>query len=280
MPVYLQPQTLDEAIGALRADPDLRIIAGGTDVYPAAGAATGRMALLDITGISALHGVSTSDGAVRIGALATWTDVQRAGLPPALAALVEAGREVGSPQIQNAGTVVGNICNASPAADGTVALLSLDAEVEVAGPSGHRRVALADFVTGVRRVALGPAEIVTAVHVPPAQGRSRFLKLGARRYLVISIAMVAARVETGTDGRILGAAVAVGACSPVAQRLHQLEAALLGMRVADLPRALAPAHFKALAPIDDVRAAARYRQAAVPVLVRRALLACMEGSDE
>jgi CO/xanthine dehydrogenase FAD-binding subunit len=280
MPDYLQPQTLDAAIEALRRDPGLRIIAGGTDVYPSLGGAVARTPLLDLTGIADLKGVTFGADEIRIGALASWTEVQRAGLPPAFQALVQAGREVGSPQIQNAGTVVGNICNASPAADGTVALLALGALVEVAGPSGVRRVPLGDFVTGVRRVALAPGEIVTAVTLPMLRGRSAFQKLGARRYLVISIAMVAAHVETGSDGRISRAAVAVGSCSPVALRLHALEARLTGLRANDLGTALRATDFDALAPIDDVRAAAAYRHAAVPVLARRALMACMEGSDE
>jgi len=280
MPAFLRPRTISEALSALAGAPGLRILAGGTDVYPGLGAAVSRVALMDITGIDALRGVSLDDKSLRIGALATWADVQRAGLPPAFAALQQAGREVGSPQIQNAGTVAGNICNASPAADGTVALLALDARVEVAGIGGTRRIPLADFVTGVRKVALEPGEFVVAVHVPlPAAGgagRSEFLKLGARRYLVISIAMVAALVERGADGRIARVAVAVGACSPVAQRLPALEARLVGLGRNEIAGALRPDDFAALAPIGDVRAEAAYRAAAVPVLVRRCLDRCLE----
>ena len=276
MPVFLRPRTISDALSALAEAPDLRILAGGTDVYPGLGAMVSKVALMDITGIDALRGVSLDGTGLRIGALATWTDVQRAALPPVFTALQQAGREVGSPQIQNAGTVAGNICNASPAADGTVALLALDAVVELAGPGGTRRMPLAGFVTGVRKIALAPEEFVVAVHVPVPAGRSAFLKLGARRYLVISIAMVAALVERGADGRIARASVAVGACSPVAQRLPLLEARLTGLGRADLAGALRPEDFAALAPIGDVRAEAAYRVAAVPVLVRRCLERCLE----
>lgn len=280
MPAFLRPRTIPEAVSALAAAPDLRILAGGTDVYPGLGAAVSKVALMDITGIDALRGVSLDDEGLRIGALASWTDVQRAALPPVFAALQQAGREVGSPQIQNAGTVAGNICNASPAADGTVALLALDAVVEVAGPGGARQVALAEFVTGVRKVALAPGEFVVAVHVPlsagRATGRSAFVKLGARRYLVISIAMVAAVVDCGPEGRIIRAAVAVGACSPVARRLPALEARLVGLGRGDIGGALRSDDFAALAPIGDIRAEAAYRTAAVPVLVRRCLERCLE----
>ena len=272
---YLRPQTLTEAVAALQAQEGLRILAGGTDVYPALGEAAPHADLLDIAGLAALRGIAGGPKGLRIGALATWTDVQRADLGPAYLALQEAGREVGSPQIQNVGTVAGNVCNASPAADGTVALMALGAEVEIAGPGGSRRVPLADFVTGVRRVALRPAEIVVALHLPPLSGRSAFVKLGARRYLVISIAMVAAHVEQDAQGRIARAAVAVGSCSPVARRLPALEAALVGAGAADLADAVRPELIEGLAPISDVRAEAAYRDDAVPVLVRRALARCL-----
>ncbi len=274
---YLRPHTLSEAMAALQAEPDLRVIAGGTDVYPSLGAASPRARLLDITGLADLRGIQAGPQGLRIGALASWTDVQRADLAPGYAALQQAGREVGSVQIQNAGTVAGNLVNASPAADGTVALMALDAMVEVAGPEGDRRVPLADFVTGVRRVALAPGELVTALHLPPAPGRSAFLKLGARKYLVISIAMVAAHVECGADGAITRASVAVGSCSPVARRLPALEAALVGARVGELPAVVRAEMIEGLAPISDVRAGADYRADAVPVLIRRALAAAMEG---
>ena len=276
MSIYLQPKSLAEAIAALAARPDLRILAGGTDVYPALGEAVARAELLDITGIAALQGVHRAAEGLRIGALASWTDVQRAGLGPGYRALQQAGRELGSPQIQNVATVVGNLCNASPAADGTVALMALDAAVEIDGPSGARRLPVEDFVTGVRQVALGPGEIVTALHLPVARGQSAFLKLGARKYLVISIAMVAVHVETDAAGRIARAAVAVGSCSPVARRLPALEAALVGAGRGDLVDAVRPGLIDGLTPISDVRAEAAYRSDAVPVLIRRALHACLE----
>lgn len=280
MSAYLRPETVEAAIAALGARPELRVLAGGTDVYPALNPDAADAALLDITGIAALRGVRQDAGGLRLGALATWTDVQRAPLAPGYRALQQAGREVGSPQIQNAATVVGNLCNASPAADGTVALMALDAQVQIAGPAGTRQVPVAEFVTGVRRVALGPGEIVTALHLPAARGASQFLKLGARKYLVISIAMVAARAELDAEGRIARASVAVGSCSPVARRLPALEAALVGARRGDLAAVIRPELIEGLAPISDVRADAAYRAAVVPVLVRRALDACMEACME
>lgn len=106
MPAFLRPRTIPEALADA---PDLRILAGGTDIYPGLGAAVSKVALMDITGINALRGITLAGAGLRIGALASWTDVQRADLPPVFAALQQAGREVGSPQIQNAGTVAGRM---------------------------------------------------------------------------------------------------------------------------------------------------------------------------
>ena len=154
-------------------------------------------------------------------------------------------------QIQNAGTLAGNLCNASPAADGVPALLVLDAEVELASAAGTRRLALADFILGNRKTARRPGELVTAVRIPKASaaGRSHFVKLGARRYLVISIVMAAARLAVDEAGLVSEAAIAVGACSAVAQRLPALEAALLGEPAdATLAERVEAGHLAGLAP--------------------------------
>ena len=177
-------------------------------------------------------------------------------------------------QIQNAGTLGGNVCNASPAADGVPPLLVLDAVVELASLGGARRLPLADFIIGNRKTVLRPDELVTALLVPePAPlARSRFLKLGARSYLVISIVMAAALVEAGEDGRVAAARVAVGACSAVARRLEALEAALVGQPLdGRLGAAVQPAHLAPLEPIDDVRGTAAYRRDAAVTLLRRLL---------
>ena len=270
MAFFARPVTLDHALAILTDRPGVKVVAGGTDVYPALAEAVLRTDMLDLTGVSALRGVSREADHWRFGALASWTDILCADLPPGFAALQAAARELGSPQIQNAGTIAGNIVNASPAADGTVALMALDASVELAGPAGRRVVALADFVTGVRQVDLRRGELVTAVVVPDPGDASAFVKLGARKYLVISIAMVA--VNLGLDaGRVVRARVAVGSCSPVARRLPGLESRLIGARAGDLAGLVGPQDAEGLAPISDVRARAAYRAHVVPVLIRRAL---------
>jgi len=272
---YAKPSTVGEALELL-ASGRWRILAGGTDFYPAQGARPLRDDVLDINGLSELRGISEAPDHWLIGARTTWTDIVRHGLPPAFDALKAAAREVGSVQIQNTGTVAGNLCNASPAADGVPALLVLDAEVELRSVAGTRRLALGDFVLGNRKTARAADELVTAVRVPKraVAGTSAFVKLGARRYLVISIAMAAVRIEIGADGRIAEAAIAVGSCSAVAARLAGAEAVLAGAFPGPhLAEVLAGAEFTEISPIDDVRATTEYRREAAREIVLRAVMA-------
>jgi CO/xanthine dehydrogenase FAD-binding subunit len=271
---YAKPTTVDEAL-ALLGENAWRILAGGTDFYPAQGSKPFRDNVLDINGLAALRGIAETGSHWVIGARTTWTDIIRHPLPPAFDALKQAAREVGSAQIQNVASVAGNLCNASPAADGVPGLLTLEAEVELRSAAATRHLPLRDFILGNRRTALRASEMVTAIRVakPAAVGTSAFVKLGARRYLVISIAMVAARlvVENGT---VRDAAVAAGSCSVVAKRLAGVEAALRGLAVGpSLADAVLSAPMAELSPIADVRGSAEYRLDAVREIVARAVLA-------
>lgn len=275
--MYLRPRSLEEALSALAAHGG-RILSGGTDFYPAQGDRPIAGPIVDISQLEELSGVSITPGEVRFGARTTWSTIVHAPLPRAFDALKLAAREVGSVQIQNRGTLGGNLCNASPAADGVPPLLVLDAEVELVSPEGVRRLPVGAFISGYRRTELRPDEILAAIVVPRTiEGPSTFLKLGARRYLVISIAMVATVLEADAQGRISQARVAVGACSAVAQRLPRLEAALAGARIEPgLGALVEPDHVAALSPISDVRASAEYRRDAARTLVARALDAFAE----
>lgn len=273
---FERPKQLDEAL-ALLASQSWDILAGGTDFYPALGDNTPKSPILDITAIEGLRAIDRDDGEWRIGALATWSDVIAADLPPAFDGLKLAAREVGSVQIQNRATVAGNLCNASPAADGVPPLLTLDAEVELSSARRTRRLPLQDFISGNRATRIEPPELVTAITVPEASadGRSHFLKLGARKFLVISIAMVAVRLVAGSDEKITAAAISVGACSEVAKRLSKLEAALVGLHLDEVVGSIHDDKGFGLSPIDDVRATAEYRLDAALELVRRTLSACI-----
>lgn len=276
MVAFHRPATLAEAL-AIRASQDVTIIAGGTDVYPAR---TGKLAwgdpthadVLDITAIPGLDAIEETADAYRFGCLFTWTDLQRAALPPLFDGIKQAAREIGGVQIENCGTLVGNICTASPAGDGVPNLLALDAAVELASEAGTRTVPMAAFIDRYRHTVCRADEIVTALIVPKLAGaHSAFLKLGARRYLVISIAMVSAVIATDAQDRLTDVRIAVGACSAVAQRLPSLEKELIGVPLAQAAQRVRAEHLAPLTPIDDVRGSARYRMAAALTLTRDVL---------
>lgn len=273
MPSYLRPTELDDALRALTSGGHT-IVAGGTDFYPARVGRAIDEDVLDVTAIEGLRALEERDDHYYVGAAATWTDLIRADLPDWFRAMKQAAREVGGVQIQNAGTIVGNICNASPAADGMPGLVALDASVVLASAAGEREIAITDFVLGNRRTARKPEEMVLGLRIPKcADGAtSAFLKLGARKYLVISIVMVSAVLEKAADGTVDRLRIAVGSCSEVARRLPDVEAALAGKAVdAALAGLVTADHLTPLSPIGDVRGSAEYRTDAALTLVRRAI---------
>ena len=275
-PMYVRPRTLDEAVRALEA-PDVQILAGGTDFYPAHVGRVVSAPVVDITAIDEIDGITEASGEFRIGGGTTWSELIATPLPRCFDALKAAAREVGSIQIQNRATIAGNLCNASPAADGVPPLLALDAEVELVSRTGARRLSLDRFITGNRKTERRPDEIMTAIIVPKTiEGPSAFLKLGARRYLVISIAMVAAVIEGDGKGAVTQARIAVGSCSAVARRLPELEQRLRGASCKPgIGELVESKHLAALSPIDDVRATADYRSDAARTLVARAIEQCV-----
>lgn len=276
--MYIRPQTVDEAVRLL-AKERAQILSGGTDFYPALADRPMREPVMDISRLAELRGVTQHPDHIRIGGLTTWSDIIRDTLPPGFDALKSAAREVGSVQIQNRGTVAGNLCNASPAADGIPPLLALDALVELVSAADTRTMPLSEFITGNRKTKRRPDELLTAVLLPRELDNSAsvFLKLGARRYLVISISMVAAIILPDTSGRIAAARVAVGSCSAVARRLPLLEQELVGANVhGDFASRVTPQQLAPLSPISDVRATAEYRLDASLTLVKRALAGCAE----
>jgi CO/xanthine dehydrogenase FAD-binding subunit len=280
--VFARPQKIEEAVSMLH-DSAWTIVAGGTDFYPGLRDRAISSPVMDISAISALKSIGPENGGWRIGALVTWSDLIKCELPAAFGALKLAAREVGSVQIQNRATIAGNLCNASPAADGVPPLLILDAAVELTSVSGKRMLALADFIQGNRKTSRRPDELLTSIVIPASAttGSSHFLKLGVRKYLVISIAMVAARLSIAADGTICEAAISVGSCSEVAQRLTALEQDLINRDAAtDFRTMIAPGHLDDLAPIDDIRASKEYRLKAAHELVCRALEHCQQPVRE
>lgn len=276
MSSYQMPDSLDRALSLMAAG-DWKILAGGTDFYPQLGDKPVDFNILDINQLNELRGISRAEDHWRIGAITTWSELLETDLPAAFRSLKQAAREVGSEQIQNAATVAGNLCNASPAADSVPPLLALNAQVELCSSAGSRIISLSEFIRGNRRTALQGDELLTAVLVPTDcdDANSYFIKLGIRKYLVISISMVSALIRYSSQGQIDVARVAVGSCSEVATRLTQLEADLIGQSSStDLAGVVDARHLAPLHPINDVRASADYRLHAAEELVRRVLSVC------
>jgi CO/xanthine dehydrogenase FAD-binding subunit len=276
MGAYLRPKTLSEAVHAL-AESGGTLLSGGTDFFPALGDRSFTRAVVDISAIKELKGIHVGPEHIEIGGRTTWSEIISAQLPSGFDGLRAAAAEIGGVQIQNAGTVAGNLCNASPAADSVPALLALDAEVKLVSVTGARTVPLSEFIVGSRKTIKRPEEILTSVLVPRRleNSVSTFRKLGTRKYLVISIAMVAMNLLLDEMKRIRDARVAIGACSVKAQRLQKVEEALVGRALeSGLAAAVTAAHFDELTPIDDVRATAAYRIDAARTLVVRALGHC------
>jgi CO/xanthine dehydrogenase FAD-binding subunit len=278
MESYFRPSSLSDALAALaarhllpRLAPPWVPLAGGTDYYPARVVYTPDEAVLDITALPGLRRIEARADHWWIPCLTTWTDIIETTLPPIFDGLKQAARQVGGVQIQNAGTLAGNVCNASPAADGVPCLLAMEATVELASTAGIRTMPLADFVLGSRQTVRRPDELLLGLRIPRRHEKagSVFLKLGARHYLVISIAMVAAVITREADGRITRARIAVGSCAAAAQRLPALEAALIGTRGDTMT--ILDEHLAPLTPINDIRATAAYRRQAVGTLLRRAV---------
>ncbi|MEU4670600.1 FAD binding domain-containing protein [Amycolatopsis sp. NPDC023774] len=282
---FLRPANLAEALAVKAERADAVPIAGGTDVMVELNFDHRRpAALLDLTGVAELAEWSTSDATfsgsphsgstVRLGAAVPYSRViTELGEP--LPALAMASRTVGSPQIRNRGTVGGNLGAASPAGDTHPVLLALGARVEVASVRGTRVLPAEEFYLGVKRNALEPDELITAIHLPAHAGPQQFAKVGTRNAMVIAVCSFAVNLRPAQ--REVGASV--GSAAPTPLRAHAAEEFLAAELPWDAPVALADSLKRrfgelvaeAAAPIDDVRGSADYRRHALAVLARRTL---------
>src|SRR5215210_5805503 len=252
----LTPRSLDEALRLKAETPAAVPIQGGTDVMIDLNFHLGRPEiLLNLNEVAELRGWSREHGSLRLGAGLTYTEAMKRQLAEVVPALAEASRTVGSPQIRNRGTIGGNLGTASPAGDALPPLLVEAAEVECASVRGVRRLALGEFVTGVKRTALAPDELITAVWLVPSRAPQTFMKIGPRNAMVIAVVSLA--LSAGDE---LRASFGSAAPRPVLVTAPRSEASSFAERVAE-----------AAAPIDDVRGTAAYRRHALRVLTERAL---------
>ncbi|MDC3141022.1 xanthine dehydrogenase family protein subunit M [Alphaproteobacteria bacterium] len=273
--MYYRPDKINEALYSLSRE-KLTIAAGCTDLLPSTQQDNLGDNILDISGIKSLRNIYFENGFRRIGSGVTWTDiVENNNLPNCYDMLKECSLQIGSQQIQNLGTIGGNLCNASPAADGVPCLLSLDASIELLSVNGKRVLKLEDFIKGSRKTELQNNEILSAILIPKEAeiGRSSFLKLGARKYLVISIAMIACKLNLEKDF-ISDIAISVGSCSAVAKRIKSLENLLIGKSIKDeLTTIILNYNYKNyLSPISDIRGTNTYRLKASKVLVKDTII--------
>ena len=274
-PPVVSPRSLAEALTLLQGAPDMRPIAGGTDLMVQI---TGELAppparVLDIWHLDELRGIAIDDGWLTIGALTTYTELRysdeiRASLP----ALAECAATIGAAQIQNRGTIGGNIVNASPAGDTLPVLLAADADIVLRSAAGERAVAARDFWPSYRVTARKPDELVTTIRIPLTPGRQlRFRKVGTRRAQAISKVMLA--LAWRADGGVWrDVRVAIGSVAPTPIRAHETERVLEGAA----PRETTADHAAAtiageIHPIDDVRSTADYRRVVTARILHRML---------
>lgn len=259
----LTPRTIEEALRIKAERPDAVPIAGGTDLMVELNFDRARPDLvLDLGRLEELAGWSQENGLLRLGARVSYTELRGSPLRERLPALAEAARTVGSPQIQNRGTIGGNLGTASPAGDALPPLLVGNAQVVLASVRGVREIPLTEFLVGPKRNALAPDELILAVRVSPAQGRQTFMKVGPRNAMVISVVSLALAI----DGEREELRASFGSAGPVP-----------GLVVAPLEGrdSLAELVVASARPIDDVRGTACYRRHALRVLVTRALERCL-----
>jgi CO/xanthine dehydrogenase FAD-binding subunit len=277
---FLAPGTVEEAVAALRAEPEAIPVAGGTDLV--VGARSGKRALpsaLVSLHLLDLRGLSVTDGRLVAGALVTHAELEHSEIVrERWPALSDAAVLVGSPATRHVGTLGGNLVNGSPAMESGSPLLVYEAEVVLNGAA--RVVPIADFLIGPGRTAVEPAELVTAVAVPapPPGSGSAYVRLEYRRTMEIAVVGAAALVRL-ESGIVRDARIALTAVAPTCVRCPAAEQALVGAEpTAAALREAASLAGEAASPISDVRASERYRRAQIPVVVRRALEAALRRS--
>jgi CO/xanthine dehydrogenase FAD-binding subunit len=259
--VLRRPRSVRDALTMLRDDGPLVPLAGATDLYVSLNFGTlPATRFLDLWLLEPLRRIEMRGDVLSLGALATYTSLTRSRLvKQRLPMLVDAARQVGGVQIQNRGTIGGNIANGSPAGDTLPVFAAADAVIVARSAGAERRIPFAEFYSGYRASALRPDELIVAVEIPPVEGRQWFRKVGTRAAQAISkVVMAGVRSEAPR--------VALGSVGPVVVRARGAERALAGGQGVD---AAANALDEDITPIDDLRSTAQYRRVVAQNLVRQ-----------
>jgi xanthine dehydrogenase small subunit len=260
----LEPRSVADAVKMLRNEGPVTPMAGCTDLYVALNFGTLKETrFLDLWRLKDLRRIDLRRGALCIGALATYTEIMRStAVRRRLPMLADAAREVGGVQIQNRGTIGGNVANASPAGDTLPVLAAAEATVVLRSADGERRIPFGGFYTGYRATARRPDELIVALEIPPVTGRQWFRKVGTRSAQAISKVVMAGVVAPGATR------IALGSVAPTVVRASRTEAALAsGATIEGAQHVL----MDEIAPIDDVRSTADYRRRVAANLLARML---------
>lgn len=268
----LEPKSLADALTMLRDEGPLVPMAGCTDLYVLLNFGTlEETRFINLWGLDALRTIEVRKDVLSIGALATHTDLMRSPLVRRrLPMLAAAAREVGGVQIQNRGTLGGNVANGSPAGDTLPVLAAAEATVVLRSAAGTRRVAFTAFYTGYRQSVRRPDELIVAFEVPAIRGRQWFRKVGTRAAQAISKVVMAGVIPTDRSGRAVEGTVriALGSVAPTVVRAPRTEAVVAaGGSIEQAQQTL----LDELAPIDDIRSTALYRRRVAANLVARML---------
>ncbi len=273
---YERPQTIEDATALMAgAEANAFVLAGGTDLLVRMQSDAFEADLIvDIKAISGIDAITqTEDGFVIGAAVPSAALSEDAALVAAWPGVVEAANLIGSTQIQGRCTIVGNLCNASPAADSVPALVAADARARIAGPAGTREVAIADVPTGPGKVSLSKGEIIEAVLLPKPEPRTAdaYLRFIPRTEMDIAVVGAAVNLSLDDDGTISAARVALGAVAPKVLLVEEAAEALIGSKLDEAAlEALSVACSNASNPIDDKRGTVEYRKEVSGVLARRA----------
>lgn len=276
---YHAPKTLNGALILLAEQEQAKPIIGGTDLMIAMRAAACTPShLVDLNEIAELNYVKEEEGYIKIGATTTHAQVATNPLARKLPALLDSVSRIGSPQIRNRGTITGNICNASPAADSAPPLLVHDAEVVVKSLDHERIMPLEDLFAGPKINSLEPMELLTEVRIPTPNGgsASSYKRIGRRKAFTLSVVSSAAFIQM--DGETcLDAKVAFGSVAMTPIRVPEAEKLLKGSILdEEVIKAASDIVYETVKPITDVRGTAEYRKDMCPVLMKRAIAQCLE----
>jgi carbon-monoxide dehydrogenase medium subunit len=273
---YERPETIDAAVALLSGGPSrTRVLAGGTDLLVQLRAGMIEPDLVvDIKAIPEMRAITAEDGGFRIGAAVAGAELsEHPDVKKLWPGVVEAVDLIGSTQIQGRCTMVGNLCNASPAADSVPALIAAGAAVRVVGPGGTRELPVEEVVTGPGKTSLGDGEFVTSVFLParPAHSGDAYLRFIPRTEMDIAVVGAGISVTLDEGGTCTAARVGLGAVAATPLLVPDAAAALLGTKIDDAAlESLGSAASAVCRPIDDKRGTIEYRTKVAGVLARRA----------